>query len=143
MGRYQPMGQLVQVREAGESRRNRALAMFEQGMTPLAVSKRLGLSHKAMIRLRAEWQREKAVEDFDPALAIGVYDHERPLPKSLIRFETRRAEPKKGPTKKQIAAAERAAVVLRSALDAATERALRERTPESRRAVLRLMGKGT
>ena len=55
----------------------------------------------------------------------------------------RAARARTGPTKKQVAAAERAAVVLRSALDAATERALRERTPESRRAVLFFMGKGT
>lgn len=62
-----------------------------------------------------------------------------PYAKSINRA----ARARTGPTKKQIAAAKRAAVVLRSALDAATERALRERTPESRRCGYRASGSWT
>ena len=136
------MGQLVQVRQAGESRRSRAIALFEQGMTPLMVSKRLGLSRAAMVRMREEWVRETApaADDFDPALAIGTYDFDRPMPKHC-RFKSRRCEPTEGPTKKQAAADARKAVVESSALLVATDRALRERTPEAYAAVLGVMRK--
>jgi hypothetical protein len=85
--------------------------------------------------------------DFDPALAIGVYDYERPMPVHCrLRHPRTKPEDKApNPYKERFPSKEAAdeSWASESPLLTATDLALRLRTAESRRAVLNLMGKGT
>lgn len=90
--------------------------------------------------------RTADVKDFDPALAIGTADEfiARPMPESVRYFRTRKCEPKGFRDKRAVSVdADFEACAAQSPLLMATDRALRLRTPEARRAVLELMGKGT
>ena len=149
MGRYQPLGKLVEVREAKERRVSRAIEMFKAGETPLTVSRKLGLSRVAMQKLRQEWAASQVTADFDPALAIGTIDEflAKPLPQGVSVVRSGKCEPKRSvtPYKERFPSkeADDEAWALESPLLTATDRALKLRTPEAYAAVLALMGKGT
>ena len=149
MGRYQPMGQLVQVREAGEKRRRQIYAMFDRGMTGLAVSDKLGLSRTYVNRLKESWALERATANFDPALAIGTIDEfiAKPLPLGVAVKRSGKCAPKRSltPYKERFPSKDASdeAWSVESPLLTATDRALHERTAEAYAAVLSVMGKGT